>query len=879
MKYKLLLLLFLASLNYCSAQLDEQWCYRDSIPGSDMSIFNEILVDSAGNTYITGYELASKAMFLKKIDPFGTLLWNTNYIDSIGAWYYPSPSALLFSKTGNIQIVGNNYNKNIIFLNEYDTNGNLIFNQPLTDTSVYDNASTRKVVSDSSGNLYVCIVRSYTTTMGDPASTSTLAKYLPNGAPYPGFAPVLLVGGSDTEVKSISLDKDRNITVLTSELNYDDIDKYDSTGIPIFHFNCPFHDNNEGFVKSDQNGNTLFLYDGYSSGDSGIIYKMDTMANILWSFSFPAFLYSDMTIDASGNIYVTGQHVGFILVLKLSPSGVLLWSFDFQLSNHTTETGTAIKISPNGKLFVLGIKQLTPAATINTAIMLQLDTAGNYISSQLHTEQGNGMAFPFDFNFDSTGTSYVCGLGRHGIFRYPFVYKLCNDFCNGNITGRRYTDANSSCVLDSADVVMPSQVLLLKPDNIYATTNSSGYYHFKADSGSYVIKPILPLYWISACNKDSAIVTINSSNPGDTIDFGSLGFGALQVNDLQISYATNNIVRPGFSQSSTISYYNVGTTVISNAQIKLVLDPVVFSFSNAIPAADSVSGNSYFWNIGNIGIYGFGKINLQTSTPFNTPLNSIFINTVVISPYNSDSTQFNNSDTIRGIVRGSCDPNQKTQGNTRFDPQNPLAPNKNELAYHIDFQNTGTDTAFTVVVIDTLDKSLAISSLRFGASSHPYTWEVYGPGVIKFTFSSILLPDSNTNEVLSHGYLKYYISPKPGLQSNTIIYNTANIFFDFNSNVRTNTTAYPLLQTSNVLNGSNNSGEVLFYPNPVANTLYFRTNEPIKQVRIVNLSGQSLVDMLLSNKYEIDVSMLLEGFYFLELYSQKGILRSKFIKQ
>ena len=68
-----------------------------------------------------------------------------------------------------------------------------------------------------------------------------------------------------------------------------------------------------------------------------------------------------------------------------------------------------------------------------------------------------------------------------------------------------------------------------------------------------------------------------------------------------------------------------------------------------------------------------------------------------------------------------------------------------------------------------------------------------------FNFPNILLPDLNTNEVASHGFVKYEIYPKDGLDENTIIENTANIFFDFNPAIVTNTTnnimvsQYPLV--------------------------------------------------------------------------------------
>jgi len=59
--------------------------------------------------------------------------------------------------------------------------------------------------------------------------------------------------------------------------------------------------------------------------------------------------------------------------------------------------------------------------------------------------------------------------------------------------------------------------------------------------------------------------------------------------------------------------------------------------------------------------------------------------------------------------------------------------------------------------------------------------------LVEFSFKNILLPDSTTNEPLSHGFVSYKINPKIGLTENTTIENTASIYFDFNPPIVTNT--------------------------------------------------------------------------------------------
>lgn len=140
---------------------------------------------------------------------------------------------------------------------------------------------------------------------------------------------------------------------------------------------------------------------------------------------------------------------------------------------------------------------------------------------------------------------------------------------------------------------------------------------------------------------------------------------------------------------------------------------------------------------------------------------------------------------------GSYDPNDK-RGYPKGYESAHFIEDDTELAYHIRFQNTGTDTAFTVVIRDTIAAELDPSSVIPGVSSHPYEFEVYDDGIIKFTFNDILLPDSNRNEVASHGFVRFKISLDESLPNGTVIYNDADIYFDFNAPIITNETFHQI---------------------------------------------------------------------------------------
>ncbi|MDO7884242.1 DUF7619 domain-containing protein [Hymenobacter cheonanensis] len=138
----------------------------------------------------------------------------------------------------------------------------------------------------------------------------------------------------------------------------------------------------------------------------------------------------------------------------------------------------------------------------------------------------------------------------------------------------------------------------------------------------------------------------------------------------------------------------------------------------------------------------------------------------------------------------SHDPNDKQVAPTGTSAQH-WTPTAQPLRYRIRFQNTGSDDAYRVAVVDTLDAGLDMRTLRVEGASHPYRLAVGGKGrpVLTFEFATINLPPSTRNEPASNGFVQFSVQPKASLPPQTLIENHADIFFDYNPAVRTNTTA------------------------------------------------------------------------------------------
>jgi uncharacterized repeat protein (TIGR01451 family) len=220
-------------------------------------------------------------------------------------------------------------------------------------------------------------------------------------------------------------------------------------------------------------------------------------------------------------------------------------------------------------------------------------------------------------------------------------------------------------------------------------------------------------------------------------------------------------------------------------------------------------------------------------------------------------------------VVGSYDPNDKSASPTGYNPEHIIEANT-DLEYMIRFQNTGTDTAFTVVIVDTLSSLLDYSTLESGVSSHTYRLDVLPNGILRFVFNNILLPDSSVNEAASNGFVKFRIAQKPDLPIGTVINNSAAIYFDFNEPIITNTVFHtigaPYVMVSRVHQPILSNVEILASPNPFEAAVNLQINGYTAQnglFRLYAIDGREVRTQAFSgNRLQVNRLDLVSGNYF-----------------
>ena len=227
----------------------------------------------------------------------------------------------------------------------------------------------------------------------------------------------------------------------------------------------------------------------------------------------------------------------------------------------------------------------------------------------------------------------------------------------------------------------------------------------------------------------------------------------------------------------------------------------------------------------------------------------------------------------------SYDPNDKQAFPTGYADEHFIRQNT-DLEYLIRFQNTGTDTAFNVVLLDTLSQYLDVQKVRPGASSHSYDFDVVDGNVLRFRFDNILLPDSNVNEAASHGFVKFRVAQQPDNPLGTVINNQTAIYFDFNDPVITNTTWHTVGDNFILVSTDNPgiaAGRLLVYPNPAAQSVFFELPEAGENSRFMLVDGLGKTVSLkhfTGKTCRFDRGALSSGIYYYRISDDRGMLYS-----
>ena len=329
------------------------------------------------------------------------------------------------------------------------------------------------------------------------------------------------------------------------------------------------------------------------------------------------------------------------------------------------------------------------------------------------------------------------------------------------------------------------QIIATNNTNTYSTlTDEQGNYTLLVGTGEVTImidQTSLPNNYI---NTPSSIVqTFNSA--GNEAEANFCLEAIAMLHDVSTTLLPLQEPRPGFEASYVVSYSNQGTFVESG-EIIFEFDNESVFYIDAEISPNTITASSLTWEYDTLLPFETRtfEVTFELFTPPALIGGEILSSNVAITSVNGDDIPENNTVLLREVVVNSYDPNDKQvlQGAYIFEEEV-----GGYLDYLVRFQNTGTADAINVVITDELSDNLNWGSFRMLGSSHDYRVEITNGNKVAFIFDDINLPPEEQDEEGSNGFVAFQIRSNDDLVLDDTIENTANIFFDFNEPIITNT--------------------------------------------------------------------------------------------
>jgi hypothetical protein len=916
LKRFLLLSLFISYLLPANAQ-DFQWA-QSFQRGEFVDFSNSAASDAAGNSYYGGafdnnlqigsYSLSSPGtnLYVAKFDASGNVLWAEPFINN--AFFSGAIYDLEVDAAGNCIVTGAFEDQLIVngdtldatqslgpdfFVAKLDPAGNVLW---VKQGSGDSNDEVMNLDLDAAGNIYMSGYSfSFATdydgqTIPAGAGESFIIKAGPNGQHL--WSKRLEVDDMELAVKA---NGDGYLTgsFATSTLNL-------GNGITLPHYGSPAY--STGFaasfnaagqfqwaqmiggpyvnpvrIRTDQAGDAVIagVYQdslrygtttltGAPGSEDFFLMKINSAGNLQWvrgienlgtNLNFVGFASGpQLELDGDGNAVISNVHEGpvkltgsvthtpstntsDILVAKYSGSGNFLWFLP--VGGPGFEVLTGMGVSPNGSVTLSGEVA---------------DSAGNPVNTQ--------------FGSISLTTN---GEGA-------FVARIIND--GNRIAGSVFVDQNGSGTQDAGEPGAPYVRVQLQTGQS-TFTDANGNFSTFTDSGTYQITlPQVPVYYTNSTGSHTANFT--GINQADTTNHFALQPQS-SVQDLRVDVAQLNPARPGFLHRTRITYRNMGTTVMSGT-LRVVADSLLTP-QFTTPAPTMTSGDTLLWSFTGLQPMEMRNVLVEWQVPVDSTLalgDSVMVRALV-DPVTGDQNISDNALTVSAVIQGSFDPNDKLVSHRIMTPAQVAAGRY--LTYTVRFQNTGTDTAFFAVVRDELSLLLDMNTLEVISSSHPFTMRLTGPTSVEWDFGTILLPDSNTNEPLSHGYIQYRIKPLPTLTLGQHINTHANIYFDFNPPVMTNITDTEVGVLTAIASQVKQQ-PLRVWPNPSTGRFMLQLPEKGRgtmEIRLVNALGEVVHHesraAYTGSRQELNFQNVAAGMYLLQVTQNGNTFASQVVIQ
>jgi hypothetical protein len=861
------------------------------------------LVATNDNHYISVAEANTSFapdLYLAKLDSIGDTLWTKNYygMSTISDFHVIE---LMQTQDNNILLLSNDSNFNLddfrLIKLDYNT-GNILWDKTISYNSVTDSAG--------SSVLYDNLVE------------------LPNGDI--AFSVAHRLSSNDHELFIVKTDNDGNF--ITSKA-------YSYPNSPILVYT---------YLDVNSSGEFALVAVQFSGGNPLLI-KIDNQLNETWRQTiWTNGNVKDVLLNDDGSVMIAGEQNDHRTIKKYDASGNTLWTR--QHSHYNTQTiSTSIyhHIEPlsNGDYMLFGTTAYSvhqPQIYVakvdsNGYIHYQLIEGNIYNDANLDCAYNNGentlQSNVFLQVTAGTDTNYVI-TDDNGYYNYPTsagTYELsalpiganwlscppqtvtlntkdtisqdlglrpistCHDLkvsittptlvrCFSNTYTVSYQNLGTQTETGVYIEIELDNFLIVNSASIPYTQNGNIYTFFIgnlniAETGGFIINTTVDCnavlgqaHCVDATIFPNQICVLNSTtwngatiitnafcSPNDSVTFELINIGLGNMTQPRNYYVIEDQVLPYQGTYQLQQGQDTSFTFPANGYVYQIQadQEITHPWGNNMPSAIT---------------YGCNNGNLITNA-----LNQLSLN---------DNLNFQDVDCQQNV--GSFDPNDKTGFPFGYGSQHYITKN-DKIEYLIRFQNTGTYTAFNVRVADEIDiTKLDLTTLQIQGSSHNYELEIENGHTLVFKFNNIMLPDSNTNEAASHGFIRFKIAQKSNNAIGTVIENSAAIYFDFNAPVITNTTFHTVgenfIQVVSTKPIQEKLATVKVFPNPFSEqaTFEIETDERYENLTLTvyNIMGQTVKSIQSNgdNRMILDRNGLGSGIYFYQIRSEGLVLDS-----
>ena len=451
------------------------------------------------------------------------------------------------------------------------------------------------------------------------------------------------------------------------------------------------------------------------------------------------------------------------------------------------------------------------------------------------------------------------------------------------IVGFTYKDNNGTCLKDSGDTSLKNIPMKIydSSSNLIGTTYTAvnGVYQFLDSANTYnIVVDTVGKPYVASCAYPGLDSTVTVAVLDTNINFALKCGGGFDIGIQSIS--TCGIVFPGQTHRLRLNagdmshWYNLNCgSGVSGTVSFIVSGPVTYMGPVAGALIPNVTGNVYTYNIADFGtVNNINDFQIQLQ-PFPTAQagDVICVNSKV-TPISGDIQPANNSYTACYSVVNSYDPNIK-----EVYPIDVMPGFNDWLTYTIHFQNTGNAPAFNIMLADTLDTELDLTTFQVTDYSHANSTSLVGRKLSVY-FANIQLPDSSSNPEGSIGFVQYRLKPKATWARPYKIKNTAYIYFDFNDPIVTNTTYNSILDISTGIEEQKES-HVAVYPNPTNGLFTILLESKEKQlVQLYDMAGNVVLSKTIENgNATIDASHLAAGIYNISIKGNTSVMNKKLV--